>query len=188
MNSRLLTRSIASASVLWSCALTLPLAGFAGQCDDITRDVAAAVSKEPGKVLMIIEDALVINESCACEIIKAAITAANADATLVSQIVQTGISVAPKMAGVITDCAAAISPSAAASVAPPVVDSGKQVKNPLPVSPSPEEEEDFSPIPSSIRGIYLMQPPAGGFLPRNPKDRTCDNTCVSPTQNVPYYP
>jgi hypothetical protein len=185
MNSCLFTRSIASA--LWSCALALPLSGFAGQCDDITRDVAAAVSKEPGKVLMIIEDALVINESCACEIIKAAITAANADATLVGQIVQTGISVAPKMAGVITDCAAAISPSAAASVAPPIVDSGKQVKNPLPVSPAPEEE-DFSPIPSSIRGIYLMQPPAGGFLPRNPKDRTCDNSCVSPTQNVPHYP
>ncbi|MBV6501598.1 MAG: hypothetical protein CJBNEKGG_04113 [Prosthecobacter sp.] len=187
MNPCLFTRSIASASVLWSCALALPLSGLAGECDDITRDVAAAVSKEPGKVLMIIEDALVINESCACEIIKAAITAANADATLVGQIVQTGISVAPKMAGVITDCAAEISPSAAASVVPPVVESGKQVKNPLPVSPAPEEE-DFSPVPSSIRGIYLMQPPAGGFLPRDPKDRTCDNQCVSPTQNVPNYP
>lgn len=160
---------------------------MAAECDDITRDVAAAVSKEPSKVLMIIEDALVINESCACEIIKAAITAANADATLVGQIVQTGISVAPKMAGVITDCAAAISPSAVAAVVPPMVESGKQVKNPLPVSPAPEEE-DFSPVPSSIRGIYLMQPPAGGFLPRDPKDRTCDSQCVSPTQNVPHYP
>lgn len=165
----------------------LPLSGLAGQCEDITRDVSAAVAKEPGKVLMIIEDALVINEACACEIVKAAITAAQADATLVGQIVQTGISVAPKMAGVITDCAAAISPSSVASVVPPVVDSGKQVKNPLPVSPAPEEE-DFSPVPSSIRGIYLMQPPAGGFLPRDPSDRTCDNQCVSPTQNVPYYP
>ncbi|MCX6856768.1 MAG: hypothetical protein NTV80_17905 [Verrucomicrobia bacterium] len=162
-----------------------------GACDDISRDVASAVQKDPSKVLMVVEDALVINEACSCEIIKAAITASNADAALVNQIVQTAISVAPKMSGVIMDCATSVSPGA---VAPnsgqmtAVTASGKDVKNPLPVIAPPAEEEDFNPIPSSIRGIYLVQPPAGGFIPRDPNPRKCDKDCISPTQSHPYYP
>jgi hypothetical protein len=52
----------------------------APKCSKIAQDVAESVTKEPSKVLMIVEDALVINESCACEIIKAAIQA-SADIT-----------------------------------------------------------------------------------------------------------
>jgi hypothetical protein len=136
---------------------------------------------------MIVEDALVINESCACEIIKAAIVASKADSSLVNQIVQTGISVAPKMSGVIMDCATAISP--AGSVTSQVTaSSGKDVKNPLPAVIPTVVEEDFSPIPSSIRGVYLMQPPAGGFPPCDPNSRRCNNNGISPTTNLPYYP
>jgi len=155
----------------------------AAPCDDIARDVASAVTKEPGKVLMIVEDALVINESCACEIIRAAIIAANADATQVNQIVQTAISVAPKMSGVIMDCATSASPGTAiTSQVTTTSSSGKDVKNPVPVV-TPAVEEEFNPIPSSIRGVYLMQPPAGGFLPR-----PCDKDCISPNGAVPFYP
>jgi len=166
------------------------LPSVAAPCDDISRDVAAAVEKEPGKVLMIVEDALVINESCACEITRAAILASKADATLVNQIVQTAISVAPKMSGVIMDCATAVAPSALATSPQPTpsgkeVVSGKDVKNPLPMAPLPVEEE-WTPIPSAIRGIYLIQPPAGGFIPQ--KKRCKDMNCVSPNQNHPYYP
>jgi hypothetical protein len=159
-------------------------------CDDISRDVASAVQKDPGKVLMIVEDALVINEACSCEIIKAAITASQADATLVNQIVQTAISVAPKMSGVIMDCATSVSPGAVAGVVEKtaMTASGKDVKNPLPVVAPATEEEDFNPIPSNIRGIYLVQPPAGGFIPRDPTPRKCNNDCISPTQTHPYYP
>jgi len=159
-----------------SVAVTAP-------CDDIARDVASAVAKEPGKVLMIVEDALVINETCACEIIRAAIMASNADATQVNQIVQTAISVAPKMSGVIMDCATSASPGTAiTSQVTTTSPSGKEVKNPVPAI-APAVDEEFSPIPSSIRGVYLMQPPAGGFLPR-----PCDKNCISPTGAVPYYP
>jgi len=45
---------------------------------------------------MIVEDALVINESCACEIVKAAITAAKADAPMVKRIVQAAVAVSPE--------------------------------------------------------------------------------------------
>ncbi len=152
-------------------------------CDDISRDVSAAIQKDPSKALMIVEDALVINESCACEIIKAAIIASQADSALVNQIVQTGISVAPKMSGVIVDCATAASPGSTisnvetvASVDP--TDSGKNAdKNPLP-APVVEDDEDFI-ISPGIRGVYLIQPPPTGIVPDR-KHRKCKNFPTSP--------
>ncbi|MES2508115.1 MAG: hypothetical protein V4599_15535 [Verrucomicrobiota bacterium] len=156
-------------------------------CDDISRDVAAAIQKDPSKALMIVEDALVINESCACEIIKAAILASQADSAMVNQIVQTGIAVAPKMSGVIMDCATSVSPGAAitnvasvASVDP--TDSEKNPsKNPLPVAPV---EEEFIPTPS-IRGVYLIQPPGTSFIPCDPKHRKCCKVPTSPCNCSP---
>ncbi|GEP44246.1 hypothetical protein [Brevifollis gellanilyticus] len=163
------------------------ISSAAAPCDDIARDVSLAVEKEPGKVLMIVEDALVINESCACEITRAAILSAKADATLVNQIVQTAIAVAPKMSGVIMDCATAVAPSAAATPQPIVMsESGKDVKNPVPLAPAPVVVEEDYIIPASIRGIYLLQPPAGGFPPG--KKRCKGNGCISPYINLPFYP
>ncbi len=173
---------------LCSCtALSLSAVWAEDSCEGIAKDVSTAVAKEPGKVLMIVEDALVINETCANSIIKAAIVASNANATLVNQIVQTGISVAPKMTAAIMDAASAAAPGA--SITGPVVvaaPSGKEAKNPIPVVEA--EDDDFVAVPSSLRGIYLLQPPPGGFLPRDPKKRPCEKVCVSPTQHVPYYP
>jgi hypothetical protein len=151
-------------------------------CTGIAANVTDAVIKEPGKVLMIIEDALVINESCACEIIVAAISAAKADAQLVTQIVQTAISVVPKQSSVIMDCAK-LAGSGIANRGMTATASGKEAKNVSLDSPEPETELD-SPEPNvPIRGLYLMQTPSGGFLPR-----TCDKDCISPTQANPNYP
>jgi len=137
-------------------------------CEDISKDVSAAIQKDPDKVLMIVEDALVINESCACEIIKAAIVAAKADAATVNQIVQTGISVAPKMSGVITDCATAAAPGTNITnqaEATAVVPSGKNPdKSIVPIAPP--EDEEFNPVGPGIRDVYLIQPPTSGYPPR----------------------
>lgn len=157
-------------------------------CDDIARDVAAAIQKDPSKTLMIVEDALVINETCACEIIKAAIGAAEADSAMVNQIVQTGIAVAPKMSGVIMDCASAASPGSNVTNSAvqqasydPTTSAKNPDKNPLPVAPV---EEEFIPTPS-IRGVYLIQPPATGFVPCDPKFRKCRNVPTSPCNCTP---
>lgn len=178
-------------SILRSLRFTLGLMGLAvlaqgalqaqgSACDEISKDVAAAIQKDPSKTLMIVEDALVINESCACEIIKAAISASQADGTLVNQIVQTAISVSPKMSGVIMDCASAASPgSTVVNPSPvsvdPTLSEKNPVKNPVPVAP----EEEFIPSPS-IRGVYLIQPPASGIVPCDPKHRKCRNVPTSP--------
>lgn len=156
--------------------LTLALcsaSAFAGsptKCDKIAQDVRESVTKEPSKVLMIVEDALVINESCACEIVKAAITASKADAPMVKQIVQTAVAVAPKMSPVIMECANAVSPGAVEVSDQPKVakKSGKDAKNVLPgegvLPPKAEKTTDFSTSVASIRGVYLMAPAVGGFL------------------------
>lgn len=151
-------------------------------CAGIAANVTAAVIKEPGKVLMIVEDALVINESCVCEIIAAAISASKADQQLVTQIVQTAIAVVPKQSSTIMDCAKLAS-SGMVNNEMTATASGKEAKNVSLDSPEPETELD-SPEPTvPVRGVYLMQTPAGGFLPR-----TADRDGISPTQSTPVYP
>lgn len=162
-------------------------------CPEIANDVAVAVGKDPSKVLMVVEDALVISEGCAGEIVKAAIVASKADAAQAGQIVQTAISVAPKMTVAINDAASSVVPGLAAApppvdetvvaANPVVVDEKNPGKNPI-VAPAPivEEEEFF--IPSTIRGVYLIQPPASGPLPCD-RTKRCDCNPVSPAVAVP---
>lgn len=173
-----------SACILMLAFASAGMAQSSSNCSEISNDVRVAVEKDPNKVLMVVEDALVINEGCAADIVKAAIFASKADAALAGQIVQTAVSVAPKMAAVINDAASSMVPGLAA-VAPadaelrPVAAIGKNPgKNPvIPVEPA--KEEDFF-IPASIRGVYLIQPPASGPLPCR-----CDTTPVSPAVAVP---
>jgi|GEM_PF-3396007 len=155
-----------------------------GACDEISRDVSSAVQKDPTKVLMIVEDALVINEACSCEIIKAAITASQADAVLVNQIVQTAISIAPKMSGVIMDCATSVSPGAVTASSQQLTataSSGKDVKNPLPLIAPPAEEPDFA-MPPHVIPVFLP-PLLSGCPPRKRK-----HDPISPVYNHPCYP
>ncbi|WP_395739054.1 hypothetical protein [Prosthecobacter sp.] len=187
------TSRIASAL---ACVLMLACASFssaqtAGNCAEITNDVRVAVEKDPAKVLMVVEDALVINEGCAGDIVKAAITASKADPTLAAQIVKTAVSVAPKMAGVINDSALSVVPGLA-SVTPAapdvkrpamtVADEKNPGKNPIVVDKSPVvpvKGEDFF-IPSSIRGVFLLMPPVSGPLPPR-----IIITPVSPSNSIP---
>lgn len=150
----------------------------AGSCSEIANDVRVAVEKDPTKVLMVVEDALVINEGCAGDIVRAAITASKADATLANQIVQTASTVAPKQVVAISEAAASIVPGVAVASAMPSAPAAAEQpvaltseknpgKNPVmpknPVAP-PAPEEDFF-VPATIRGVFLIQPPASGPLP-----------------------
>lgn len=179
----------ASACLCMLAFASVSSAQSTGNCTEISNDVRVAVEKDPTKVLMVVEDALVINEGCAGDIVRTAILASKADTTLANQIVQTAVSVAPKMAGVINDAAASIVPGLAV-VAPkeepirPVTADGKNPgKNPV-VATAPAVEEDFF-VPSSIRGVYLIQPPASGPLPCDPTYRVCDPVPVSPAVAIP---
>ena len=168
----------------------------AADCAAIAQDIAAALEKDASRILMIVEDALVINESCAGEIIKAAIVASHADAELANQIVQTGINVAPKMAAIITDAGASVAPGAivaAAEQPAPVVElpedttfGGKEVVRTVAATNDEDEDADesFSPVSSSLRGIYLIQQPPSGAPPFD-SCRKCDNVPTSPCNCTP---
>lgn len=165
------------------------LAQAPGNCSEIANDVSVAVGKDPSKVLMVVEDALVINEGCAADIVKAAIVASKADAAQAGQIVQTAVSVAPKMAAVINDAASSVVPGLVAAapvnpevVQPVVIDEKNPGKNPVVPVEAPVEEDFF--IPTSIRGVYLIQPPASGPLPCD-RNKRCDCNPVSPAVAVP---
>jgi len=171
---------------VFACLLMLAYASVGSaqsvaNCTEIANDVKVAVEKDPSKVLMVVEDALVINEGCASDIVKTAIIASKADAALASQIVKTAVSVAPKMADVINDSASSVVPGlAVAAPAPeierPVAASGKNPKNPVVVDKNPVVSEPDFFIPSSIRGVFLLTPPLSGRIITNP---------VSPSTAIP---
>ena len=142
-----------------------------GGCQDIAADVTAAIQKDPAKLLMVVEDALVINEACAGEIVKAAIAASNADAQLANQIGQTAISVAPKMSNVIADAVIAAMPGAGPSLVSAIPDDPKNPsKNPIVMAP---EGSDFERVAPMVRGVYLIQPPPTGIPPGDPRVSDC---------------
>jgi len=163
----------------FACTVQLAKAEKRDTCDSISKDVREAVSKNPSKVLMIVEDALVMNETCACEITKAAISASKADAALVNQIVQTAIAIVPKMSAVIAECAG-VAPGTgnAVTVAANATSDAKNpssvtmgdAKNPggkvAPAEPvTITEGTDFSDAwATNIRGVYLIQPASAGYI------------------------
>ena len=180
MNTGLRSRFASPLACLLLLATTPALMAQAGGCSEIANDVRVAVEKDPTKVLMVVEDALVINEGCAADIVKAAIVASKADATLAGQIVQTASTVAPKQAVAINEAASSVVPGiVAVTTAPaaPAINGEQPVmltseknpgKNPVmpknPVITPAVEEEDFF-VPATIRGVFLIQPPASGPLP-----------------------
>jgi len=135
-------------------------AGFSAQagdvtnCDKVAVDLRAAITADPAKVLLLVEDAMVANETCACEIVKTAILASQANSDLMKQIVLTATNVAPNKSAMIAECATAIAPDRSKEVA----DTVKQSIGVQPDSP------DYQKAAPDIRGIYLIQPAAGGVV------------------------
>src|SRR5437660_1791483 len=101
------TITLKTATALAVAMFVLPVSVRAADvtnCDKVANEVRAAIEKEPQKVLLIVEDFMVANESCACEIVKAAIVATKYNRELAQQIVQTATHVTPQMSAVIADC------------------------------------------------------------------------------------
>lgn len=68
------------------------------RCDKLCADLITSIQKHPARLGMWLEDALVINESCAVEIITAAMDAVNNDPEYVRIIEATALHVAPQRA------------------------------------------------------------------------------------------
>jgi len=155
-------------------ATLVSLSGLAvaADCETVGAKVKKDIAKTPEKVLVIVDAAISKNESCACEVVKAAIEAADAqeNSVLVREIVVTAVTAAQGMAATITECAFAASPSSASEIkaglsevfegakggAKDVYYSSKGGK----IIVEEEEEDDYGPAPVVISGVYLIAPVA----------------------------
>jgi hypothetical protein len=135
-------------------------AGDLTDCDKVAETLRAAVTADPAKVLLLVEDAMVANETCACEIVKTAILASQANADLMKQIVLTATNVAPNMSAMIAECATAMAPDNSKDVA-------ESIKQSIEVQP---DAPDYKKAAPDIRGVYLIQPAAGGVVINKEED------------------
>ena len=85
-------------------------------CVKLSNAVKAAVNADSSNVLDIVAKNVAANESCACEIVKAAIIASDADKSQVSKIVEAAILEAPAKMRIIAQCAIATAPDAASKI------------------------------------------------------------------------
>ena len=64
-------------------------------CEMLCDELFAAIRATPDKMVMRLEEALVIKESCAAELVKTAITAVNNEPEMVRKIQETALEIAP---------------------------------------------------------------------------------------------
>ena len=148
-------------------------------CEKVSAEFASAVASKPDQLLTLVAEAVAKNETCACEVVQAAIKSVDADKAKVGDIVFTAVSVAPTMATTITECAVAAAPNATSEIKAalksalsdkgsasygkePVYD--KNPKGPVEEEVEPVEDPGFSfgRAPLDVRGIYLLAPSSGG--------------------------
>lgn len=67
-------------------------------CENLCGELFNSIRMEPDKMVMRVEEALVIHQSCAAEIVTAAIDAVNAEPNQVRKIVETAMDLAPSYA------------------------------------------------------------------------------------------
>lgn len=97
-------------------ASVTPAFADAPDCYKVSTAVKKAVTAQPDKVLELVASQVAQNESCACEVVKAAIVASDADKALVANIVETAVTAAPSKMRIIGQCAVAVAPDALAQV------------------------------------------------------------------------
>ena len=96
--------------------LTVPKQSKAPNCSEIYRAVNKYVKDHPERVLEVVALQTGMNPDCACEVVKAAIIASEADTAMVVEIVEAAIEVAPSRFRIIGQCAIAVAPDALSEV------------------------------------------------------------------------
>ncbi|NCF84281.1 MAG: hypothetical protein GWQ08_01950 [Verrucomicrobiaceae bacterium] len=87
-----------------------------GDCGSIAEDVSIAISRDKGRLIVVLEDAMRSHGNCACEVVTAAVKAAGGSDTVIAQIVETSVKLKPTMAADISECASAAAPRQLAAV------------------------------------------------------------------------
>ena len=96
--------------------LKAPIQSQAPNCNEIHRAVKKYVTEHPERVLEVVALQIANNPDCACEVVKAAIIASEADTAMVVEIVEAAIEVAPSRFRIIGQCAIAVAPDSLGEV------------------------------------------------------------------------
>ena len=164
------TLSLGFASIAALASFSTASAVETELCSPLQAAVSNAVTSAPESVLKVVAEQTAASPKCACEIVKAAISASKADSAMVVAIVEAAAAAAPEQLPVVLACAAAAAPQAAAALADKfgaeTAGSGKGVvgKEPVgkrPIAPAMVEEEfseDFGFVRPGVGGIYLTIP------------------------------
>ena len=138
------------------------------KCSAVYKSASKAIAKDPVKVLELVSKLVAANESCAADVVKAAIITTKANKELVGQIVETAATAAPKQLSQIAAAATAVAPDTSPQIAAVVNKINAQVgtldsTQARPVHPLDFPEGD-APKYSGESGPRhpLVGPPAGG--------------------------
>lgn len=129
-------------------------------CEVLCAELFASIRANPGKMVMRLEEALVINERCAAEIVTAAIDAVNADPAMVRKIVDTATEIAPRRSALITAAvkhySAPVAVVAAAEVKPLEIRRA-ELPDTAPTRPEAGEEVRRAELPSTPHNTPIIE-------------------------------
>ena len=127
-------------------------------CETLCGELFASIRMEPDKMVMRLEEALVIHQSCAAEIVTAAIDAVNAEPAQVRKIVDTAMDLAPSHSALI---AAAVknytAPVVVAAAEEQVEIRRAVVPDAAPPKPMAGEEVKRAELPLQTRSIPIIE-------------------------------
>jgi len=147
----------------------------ATDCGTIALSVAHRVNEEGSRLLEFVEREVAANPNCACEIVKAAIHAADAAPQTVAAIAETAIFAAPESMRMISQCAIATSPESLAAIQSLLAR----------LDPHAGESADSAKGAKTAKGGKLpsVEPPASAG---NPLDRPIEPPLTPPIINPPF--
>lgn len=120
-------------------------------CETLCAELFASIRANPEKMVMRIEEALVINEACAVELVTTAITAVNGEPARVRLIQETAMEVAPARRAVILAAVRDYRAPVVATAAPVAVVEIRRAELPdVSTKPLPGEEIRRAQLPETI--------------------------------------
>lgn len=141
-----------------------PKARLWNDCDQVCFALIAAIQERPDLLVMRLEDALVIREACAGEIVNAAINAVGREPALVDKIVKTALHVAPRRSSSILYAANHFTPVAPVAIAALDEEEIRRAELPAGARAAPTEEirraevpgvANTKPVPEVRRAIRI---------------------------------
>lgn len=137
------------------------------RCQTLCANLATSIQERPDMMVMRLEDALVIDESCAAEIVTAAIDAVRAKPAMVEKILQTAIKIVPARSTLVMEVVHSYTPASdirpaiveevlPAATAPAVEETApaeeiRRAELPAAVEPTPIEEIRRAEVPAASR-------------------------------------